>query len=119
MADSDAVRQQRRRRHLAGDHSACRRGCQAARVSLKIAPVPPGSGRDLDPSAALRDLAAQLREACAADPSNAALSREYRATLLALSPPREGGVEAEMRLLMAELSRPVKGQDWPDFDDRR
>jgi hypothetical protein len=112
VADSDAVRQMRRRRHRAGDHSTCRRGCRDARPSLRIAPLPAGSGKDLDSAAALRDLAAQLQEAYRADPANALLARELRQTLLALIPSREAGVDAELRELMADLARPVQG-DWP------
>jgi hypothetical protein len=107
VADSDAVRQQRRRHHRAGDHSQCRRDCQDGRASLRAAPVPDGAGENLDPGAALRDLAAQLQAAYSADPGNAVLAREYRSTLLALLPAREAGVDAEMRLLMETLSTPV------------
>jgi hypothetical protein len=117
MADSDAVRQQRRRRHRAGDHSMCRRGCQDARPSLKIAEVPAGSGESLDSAAALRDLAAQLQEAYRADPGNALLARELRNTLLVLMPSREAGVDAELRLLMGELSRPVPDGPPPSWND--
>jgi hypothetical protein len=60
----------------------------------------------------MRDLALQLRGAYEADPANAVLAREYRQTLLALMPSRGGGVDAELRLLMGELSRPARG-DWP------
>jgi hypothetical protein len=111
MSDSDAVRQMRRRRHKGGDHSMCRRGCQDARASVRIAPVPAGSGEDLDPAAALRDLAAQLQAASAADPSNAILAREYRATLLALLPAGDAAVDREWQKLMADLSRPVRDDD--------
>jgi hypothetical protein len=112
------VRQARRRRHKAGDHSTCRRGCQDARGSLKIAEVPAGSGESLDPGAALRNLACQLQAACAADPGNSALAREYRSTLLALLPAKDAAMDAEWGRLMAELSRPVprsQTRDW--FDD--
>jgi hypothetical protein len=112
MADSDAVRQMRRRHHKAGDHHLCRKGCQAARPSLSIAAKPGGSGEDLDPVAALRDLAADLQAAYRADPANALLAKELRTTLLALSPAREAGVDAELQALMADLARPVRG-DWP------
>jgi hypothetical protein len=111
MGDSDAVRQMRRRRHKGGDHSMCRRACQDAQASVRIAPVPAGSGEDLDPAAALRDLAAQLQAASAADPANAILAREYRSTLLALLPSSDAAADAEWAAMMAELSRPVKPDD--------
>lgn len=107
MADSDAVRQQRRRHHQAGDHSMCRRGCKESRASVTIAEVPAGSGRDIDPSAALRDLAAGLQEAYRTDPGNGLLARELRMTLLALRPPRDAGVDDELAALMRDLARPV------------
>lgn len=119
MADSDAVRQQRRRRHRAGDHSMCRRDCGDGGGSLRIAPVPAGAGRDLDPAAALRDLAVQLQAAYDADPGNALLAKELRTTLLALSPSREAGVDAEFKLLMQELSRPVPRDQDGDWRDGR
>jgi hypothetical protein len=84
---------------------------------VRIAPVPPGSGQSLDPAGALRDLAAQLREAYLADPANAVLAREYRATLLALIPSRDTAVDAELAQLMGEIagfSKPVRGRDWLD-----
>jgi hypothetical protein len=109
MSDSDAMRQQRRRHHLAGDHSMCRRSCKDARASLTIAPVPAGSAENLDPAGALRELAAQLGAACAADPANAILAREYRATLLSLLPSPDAAMDAEWKAIMAELSRPVPG----------
>jgi hypothetical protein len=117
MADSDAVRQARRRHHRAGDHSMCRQGCQVRGASVRIAPVPEGSGQNLDPSAALRDLAAQLRAACEADPSNAVLAREYRATLMALLPSPGAGIDGEFKALMAELSKPVPRSETGDWLD--
>lgn len=117
MADSDAVRQARRRRHRSGDHSMCRKGCQGSRASVRVPAIEAGSGQDLDPSAALRDLAVRLQAACAADPGNSALARELRATLMALMPSREPGVDAEWRQLMAELSRPVPRSETGDWLD--
>lgn len=117
MADSDAVRQARRRRHRQGDHSMCRRSCGDGRASPRIAEVPAGAGENLDSGAALRDLAAGLMAAYRADPGNALLAREARQTLLVLLPSREAGVEAEMALLMRELSRPVpysESNSWRD-----
>jgi hypothetical protein len=98
------VRQQRYRRHKAGDHSLCSRSrCQDARPSLKIAEVPAGSGGGLDPQAALRDLAVQLAAAYAADPANASLAKELRSTLLVLAPRQDEDVKAELVKLMTEL----------------
>jgi hypothetical protein len=107
MADSDALRQQRRRRHRAGDHSMCRRGCRDARLSPEIESVSSGSGEKVDPAVALRELAVRLQEASRVDPANALLAKELRATLLVLMPSREAVVDAEFRQLVAELGKPV------------
>jgi hypothetical protein len=117
MSDSSAVRQQRYRRHKAGDHSACRRGCNDARASRRKQVLPARSGEDLDPAAALRDLAAQLQAAYEADPGNGLLARELRQTLLVLMPSRDAGVDAELRALMADLSRPVPRSETGDWLD--
>ena len=78
--DSGAVRQQRYKRHKAGDHSLCRR-CDA-----RAAPVPLAAAGDMpvDARASLESLARRLEAAHEADPGNAAVARELRATLLAL-----------------------------------
>jgi hypothetical protein len=114
MADSDALRQMRRRRHKQGDHHLCRDGCQNPQGSLRIVPVPPGSAENFDPASALRDLAAQLEQAYRADPANALLAKELRQTLLVLLPAREAGVDAELRQLMTDLGRPDPGppREW-------
>jgi hypothetical protein len=104
VADSGALRTERYKRHKMGDHSLCRRAC--ARGSVKITEVAAGSGEDLEPSAALRQLAAQLAAAYAADPGNAALARELRTTLLTLSSPREAAIQAELDAFIADLGRP-------------
>jgi hypothetical protein len=117
MADSDAVRQQRRRHHRAGDHSMCREGCQDSRGPVRIPVVAPGSGQDLDPAAALRDLAAQLQAAYAAAPDNALLAKELRQTLLALSPSPGAAADAEWRALMGEMARPVPRDQTGDWLD--
>jgi hypothetical protein len=85
----------------------CGRGCSESRVAVTIAEVPAGTGRDIDPSAALRDLAAGLQAAYRADPGNGLLARELRMTLLALRPPRDAGVDAELAALMRDLGKPV------------
>ena len=70
MADSDALRQRRRRAHLLGDHSMCRR-CPAVRGErLTVAEVEPGSV--IDPLAALNASAARLIALYEADPANVA-----------------------------------------------
>jgi hypothetical protein len=118
MADSDAVRQQRRRRHRSGDHSMCRRGCQDARTSPRIAEVPSGSAENFDPAGALRALARRLEAAYGADPSNGLLAKELRQTLVLLLPTRDAAVDAEWKQIMGELSRPVPRSETPDwFDD--
>lgn len=117
MADSDRLRQQRRRRHLAGDHSVCRDGCQARRqIPRRVEPVLAGSGENLDRAASLRWLAGQLQAAYEADPSNALLAKELRATLLALPPAGDAAAAAEWAAFqqeVASLSAPV----WPGEGD--
>jgi hypothetical protein len=91
MADSGAVRQARHKRHQQGDHSMCRAGC-GRRVLAPVPadvqaafPVTSAAGDVLDPVVEMRALAVRLAGACSQDPSNAALARELRATLLALA----------------------------------
>jgi hypothetical protein len=91
MADSDALRSRRKRLHAAGDHSLCRR-CDG-RSAVAAVPVP-GDAR-VDPSVSLERLAARLEAAHEADPSDAAVARELRATLLAL---RGSGDKADREL---------------------
>jgi hypothetical protein len=81
MADSEAVRSRRKRRHAAGDHSICRHGP----VALPLRVVAPGEAEGLDVAAAMRELAVRLAAAYEAQPANALLARELRATLLALA----------------------------------
>lgn len=83
MADSEAVRQRRRRAHAAGDHSLCR-DCDTTRrdVAVTAAEAPPCT----DPGAELAALAGRLVAATVADPANALLARELRATLLSMAP---------------------------------
>jgi hypothetical protein len=97
MADSDALRMQRSRRHRAGDHSLCKR-CAAVRAATK--PDPPV----VDPEAVMRQLAGQLAAACRADPGNATLARELRMTLEALRDPADG-MDRELRDFLAGFSR--------------
>lgn len=90
MADSEALRARRSRKHRAGDHSLCRR-CPAARgdagaaeavPSLPRSPAPP----KFDAAAEMRDLAARMAAAHRQDPANAILGAELRKTLLELMP---------------------------------
>lgn len=67
---------------------------------LREVPAVPES---FDPQAAMLDLAAQLRDACAASPGDAILAREYRLTLQALAPPKE--TDDDLTGLLASLQR--------------
>ena len=94
MADSNAVRQQRKRAHAAGDHRLCR-GCDALTV---VVPLPAADGTEFDPPASLVALARRLEAAHEADPANANVARELRMTLMGLAgdgtgPPPEDEVD--------------------------
>ena len=80
MADSPALRSRRSRAHAAGDCSLCRHGLRAPLVVLPVAGDAP-----LDPRVSLEALGRRLEAAHEADPANALVARELRATLLALS----------------------------------
>ena len=85
MADSDAVRARRYRRHRQGDHSICRHRLVAVPAEVQAAfPADRLDVADLDPVAELRNLAGRVAEAYQADRGNAALVRELRLTLQAL-----------------------------------
>jgi hypothetical protein len=86
MADSNALRSKRKRQHAAGDHSLCRR-CDG-RSAVVVPPAPGDAG--IDPGVSLARLAARLEAAHEADPSDAAVARELRVTLLALRGIGEG-----------------------------
>jgi hypothetical protein len=91
VTDSDAVRSRRKRLHAAGDHSLCRhvlRGGAAAAAGLLVA-LPGPSGGPVDPHASLEALALRLEAAHEADPGNAMVARELRATLVTLSAPED------------------------------
>lgn len=83
MADSDALRQRRRKAHISGDHSLCRR-CAAVKPPLEPFPPSPQAGEVADAESELRRLAARLVAAHEHEPSNAILARELRMTLEAL-----------------------------------
>jgi hypothetical protein len=98
MSDSAAVRSRRYRAHRIGDHSLCRPGCSKL---LAIAPEPAG---DLDVRESMLELARRLEAAHVADPGNAMVARELRATLLAI--PEKAAVDplAELREFSARVS---------------
>lgn len=97
IADSEALRAQRSRKHRAGDHSLCKR-CAAVR------PKPATAAPVEDPAAVMRQLAGDLAAACRADPGNATLARELRMTLQALADPGDG-LDGELREFLAGFSR--------------
>ncbi len=97
MADSDALRMRRSRRHRAGDHSLCR-NCAA----LKLA-APASAGEVTDASSELRQLAYRMAEAHRGDPSNAILGAELRKTLLELMPKGKQDADADLTGLFGAL----------------
>lgn len=58
----------------------------------------------------MRDLAEQLRLACAAAPDDAVLAREYRLTLMELVKGSGGDGKDPFAELLAELSGPVPAE---------
>src|SRR5215471_14109372 len=110
MADSGSLRVKRHRQHRAGNHSLCRPGCGGiTRVPMAL----PGIGglagaqeKISDPLAALAELAAQLKVACAANPADAVLAREYRLTLVELAKESDGDAKDPFAELLAELAGP-------------
>lgn len=97
MADSDALRQRRRKAHVHGDHSLCR-NCAA----LKLA-APVLAGEVTDAPSELRQLAHRMAEAHRADPSNAILGAELRKTLLELMPKGKADADADLTALADAL----------------
>jgi hypothetical protein len=83
MADSGSLRVRRHRLHSRGDHSLCKR-CEARAIPVGRPPSGPGGDAATGPRASLQALAARLEAAHEADPADAAVARELRATLLAL-----------------------------------
>lgn len=93
MPDSGALRQRRHKAHQAGDHRLCRHGpVDGARPVLAAAPDPADAG-EFDPRAELVALARDLGAAYRAEPSNASLARELRATLLAIPVPEDPSID--------------------------
>jgi hypothetical protein len=111
MADSDALRSRRKRQHATGDHSLCRR-CSARRAQLAgltaawdaaavpVATVSPVSDT-VQPRAMMEGLALRLEEAHKADPADAAVARELRATLQVLG--AAGGGDDELSGFLGEF----------------
>ncbi len=98
MADSDALRSRRKRGHAAGDHSLCRR-CGGRQAAFPGLDSPDGGA--IDRGEALVRLAVRLEAAHEANPADAAVARELRATLLALSPGE--AVDSELAGLIGDL----------------
>jgi hypothetical protein len=84
-----------------------RRTCKDARVSAGNVVELAASAGDLDPAAMMAELAQGLAAAYRADPGNAALARELRATLQVLPGGRPPGVEDELAILGRYLSTPA------------
>lgn len=97
MADSEALRARRSRRHRAGDHSLCR-NCATVKLAAPAAP-----GEVTDALAELRQLAYRMAEAHRQDPSNAILGAELRKTLLELTPKGKQNGDADLTGLFGAL----------------
>jgi hypothetical protein len=96
VADSDATRSRRYRLHRSGDHSQCRHE--------RVRAVPDLPAGELDTQAELLALARRLAGAHEADPGNAAVARELRATLLALPDAPAADPLDELRDMAARVS---------------
>ena len=107
MAESDAVRSRRKRRHAAGDHGMCRSSCDRRPPGRASAGAAAEAGPCTDPAAALAALAGRLVAAHEADPGNAALAREARCTLLALAGLEDGAAEDDPLAELRALADPV------------
>ena len=94
MADSNAVRSQRKRLHAAGDHGMCRpERCREA--GRRLEPVVPAGS--IDPVAELEHLARRLIAVTVADPVNTQAARALAEVLRAL-PPAQGEPDPVERL---------------------
>ena len=98
MADSEALRARRSRRHKAGDHTLCRGNC----ATLKLA-APATVGEVTDARAELRQLAYRMAEAHRAEPGNAILGAELRKTLLELMPKGKSDADDDLTGLFGAL----------------
>lgn len=83
-----------------------RRSCKDVRTPAGNVVELAAPAGNLDPAAAMTELAEGLMAAYKADPGNAALARELRATLQALPGARPAGVEDELAILGRYLSTP-------------
>lgn len=114
MADDGATRTRRWKAHKSGDHSMCRRcdprepmDCPSGSNDPNGTPNGGGSaGPCMDPAGALARLAGRLEAAHMANPGNALLARELRATLLAM--PTSGSNELEVADPLEELHAIVR-----------
>jgi hypothetical protein len=104
VADSDALRQRRRKAHVQGDHSLCRR-CTVVkpRPVFPVTDLAPGAGEVKDAAAELRQLAFRLVAAHTADPANGVLAKELRSTLVALMPKGKPDADADLTGLFDAL----------------
>ena len=99
MADSNAVRQARKRAHAAGDHRLCRPGGGCERARLRVVPPsasPPGVSADPGARSVVVDVRAEqeavirrLAGAHEADPANAPLALALLRALDCLPVPGE------------------------------
>jgi hypothetical protein len=104
VADSDALRQRRRKAHVQGDHSMCRRCAVVKPPPVAVVPdLAPGTGEVTDAPSELRQLAWRMAEAHRADPANAILGRELRMTLQALIPKGDEKADADLTGLFGAL----------------
>jgi hypothetical protein len=107
VADSNALRAKRHRRHKTGDHSFCRPDCgnspERQLSPVRLISLPSG---DLDPRAEMTALARRLAAAHEADPQRADVARELRATLLAIeaADPAAADPMDELREMAARVS---------------
>lgn len=113
VADDDAVRSRRYRAHKQGNHVYCKRDCQAGREPVRFGEIPDDPGESLDRFAELRRLCVALRTAYLAEPSSAALAKEWRMSLLCLPGSKDTAADDELAALMRELSRPVSADESP------
>jgi hypothetical protein len=104
VADSEALRQRRRKAHVQGDHSLCRR-CPVVKPPpmTQVPDLPAGSGEVKDAALELRQLAYRLVAAHQADPANGVLAKELRSTLVALMPKGEAKPDADLTGLFGAL----------------
>jgi hypothetical protein len=96
MVDSTALRSRRYRAHRQGDHHLCKHFSEQRGWS-DASSVPPADVSDFDPAEAMAQLAGRLRDAYRQDPGNAALARELRMTLQAMTTPTDADAFGELQ----------------------